>query len=96
MRYFSDRKLEEMRRIVNTEMEESSRTLYMTYLKRIEELDKKNDQDGSCHDELMRLISRFQHFFDNYVPHKGKVDANDEDADAFEYENYDYQPKETL
>ena len=94
MRYFSDEKLAEMKKRIDTDIDETSRAIYYTYLKRIEELDRLNDTDSSHSAELLKAISEFQHFSDVYVPHSGRVDINDEDADAFEYENYDFQPSE--
>lgn len=54
---------------------------------RIELLDKRNDQLGDCREDLMTAISELQRQSERYV-HRGRVDPNDEDADAFEYENY--------
>ena len=39
---------------------------------------------------FFRAISELQRFSDSYVPHNNVVDKNDEDADAYEYENYDF------
>ncbi len=92
MRYFTDQQIDDMKTMIKTDMDQRSGMIYLTYLKRIEELDRQNDRYGNCRAELMEAISQFQRFSDNYIPHKEKIDINDEDADAYEYENYDYQP----
>ncbi len=91
MRYFSDQQLAEMRARVNAEMDTPSKNIFLTYINRIETLDKLNAQDNSHRAELMQVLADFQRFDNTYVPHKEKIDINDEDADAYEYENYDYQ-----
>ncbi len=91
MKYFSDKQLSEMRERVRTELSDQDRSLYLAYLSKIEILDKRNDEYGDCREELLQAIAELEKVSENYV-HRGKADPNDEDADAFEYENYDFRP----
>ncbi len=91
MRYFSDAKISEMRESVKNELSEQERSLCMAYISKIEILDKRNDEYGDCRDELLKAIAELEKVSERYV-HRGRTDPNDEDADAFEYENYDFKP----
>lgn len=91
MKYFSDEQLAEMRQKIKTELGPQDRSLYLAYLSKIEMLDKRNDEYGDCRGELMQAIAELEQVSERYV-HRGRADPNDEDADAFEYENYDFRP----
>jgi len=90
MRYFTDEQLKDMKERVKSEMSEQERSLSMAYISRIEVLDKRNDEYGDCREELMKAISQLEQVSERYI-HRGRADPNDEDADAFEYENYDFR-----
>ncbi len=90
MRYFSDEKLKAMREHIKSDYNSKDSAEYLAYLTRIEMLDKQNDQYGNCKTELMQAISEMSRRTEQYV-HRGQADPNDEDADAFEYENYDFR-----
>lgn len=89
MRYFSDEKLSEMRRKAKSDFDEDGRSMYLAYIQKIEVLDKRNDQFGDAREELLKAIAELEKVSERYV-HRGKADPNDEDSDAFEYENYNY------
>ncbi len=92
MKYFSNEQINEMKERVRTDFPPKSRAVYMMYVNRIEELNQLYDEGKIQSSELLQVISDFQRFSDNYVPHNNVVDKNDEDADAYEYENYDFRP----
>ncbi len=89
MRYFSDEKLSEMRRRARSDFDEDGRSMYLAYIQKIEVLDKRNDQFGDAREDLLKAIAELEKVSERYV-HRGKADPNDEDNDAFEYENYNY------
>lgn len=89
MRYFSDKKLEEMKERAKNDFDESERAIYLAYIEKIRLLDERNDRFGDAREELLTAISDLERVSENYV-HRGKADPNDEDNDAFEYENYNY------
>ncbi len=89
MRYFSDKQLDEMRERAKNDFDENGRSMYLAYIEKIEILDKRNDQFGDAREELLAAIAELERVSENYV-HRGKADPNDEDNDAFEYENYNY------
>ena len=91
MRYYSDNKISAMKGGVKKELSEQEQSLCMAYISKIEMLDKRNDEFGDCRDELLKAIAELERVSERYV-HRGKTDPNDEDADAFEYENYDFKP----
>ena len=91
MRYFTDEQIAKMKESVKQELSEQERSLCMAYISKIEILDKQNDASGDCRDELLQAISELEQVSERYV-HRGKADPNGEDADAFEYENYDFRP----
>ena len=91
MRYFSDEKIAQMKDDIMNNSSSQNKSMYLAYLSRIEMLDKRNDQYGDCREELMKAISQLQSLSEGYI-HRGKADPNDEDNDAFEYENYDFKP----
>lgn len=91
MRYFSDEKLRMMREQIKKEYNIRDSAEYLAYITRIEMLDKQNDKYGNCKAELMQAISEMSKRTEQYV-HRGISDPNDDDADAFEYENYDFKP----
>ena len=93
MRYFSDEQIQEMKERVRTDFSPKSRAIYMMYVSRIEELNRLYDEGKAESSELLQAIAELQKFSDNYIPHDNIVDKNDEDADAYEYENYDYSFK---
>ncbi len=93
MRYFSDEQIKEMKERVRTDFSPRSRAVYMMYVSRIEELNRLYDEGKAESSELLQAIAELQKFSDNYIPHDNIVDKNDEDADAYEYENYDYSFK---
>ena len=90
MRYFTDEKIQEMKDSIRAAYDPKDCAMYLAYVTKIEMLDKRNDQYGDCKDELMRTILDLEKASERYI-HRGKADPNDEDADAFEYENYDFQ-----
>ncbi|MBQ8133415.1 MAG: hypothetical protein IJ192_15550 [Clostridia bacterium] len=90
MKYFTDQQLSEMRSRVKNDLSEQDRSLYLAYLTKIEILDKRNDEFGDCREELLQAIAGLEKVTEGYV-HRGRSDPNDEDADAFEYENYDFR-----
>lgn len=94
MRYFTDKQLEEMEQKIKSDFDGKTGTIYLAYLQKIKELNKQCADGEDKHKELTAAISQMQLFSERYIPHKEKVDANDEDADAYEYENYDYSPDE--
>ena len=96
MRYFSDEQINQMKERVRNDFSPKSRAIYMMYVSRIEELNKKYDEGKVESSELLQAISELQRFSDSYVPHNNVVDKNDEDADAYEYENYDFSIKNHL
>ena len=91
MRYFTDEHIAKMKESVKQELSEQERSLCMAYISKIEILDKQNDASGDCRDALLQAISELEQVSERYV-HRGKADPNGEDADAFEYENYDFRP----
>lgn len=90
MKYFTDEQLSKMRSRITENYSENDRALYLAYLTKIELLNKRYDEQGDCRMELMQAISQLEAATERYV-HRGKADPNDEDADAFEYENYDFR-----
>lgn len=78
-----------MRQIARNDYDSNKTNRYLTCISRIEMLDKRNDQFGDCAGELMQAISELENVTKQYV-HRGRTDPNDEDSDAFEYENYHY------
>ncbi len=93
MRYFTDEKIQQMKEMAKHELSPQDRTLYLAYISKIELLDKRNDAAGDCREQLMQAIAELEQVSERYV-HRGRADPNDEDADAFEYENYDFRPLE--
>ena len=89
MRYFTDRQLKEMEEKIKSDYSGKDGTVYLAYLRRITELNKQCTEGIDKHKELMQAISEMQLFYEHYIKHSEKVDVNDEDADAYEYENYD-------
>ncbi|MBQ9461445.1 MAG: hypothetical protein IJU51_05950 [Clostridia bacterium] len=89
MRYFTDEQLNAMRENARKDYGPNQTNRYLTCITRIELLDKRNDQFGDCRNELMQAIHELEKVTEQYV-HRGRTDPNDEDADAFEYENYHY------
>lgn len=88
MRYFTDSQINDMKSQIKIHYSESETNRYLACISRIEYLDKLNDEtDGNYKEQLMQAISDLQKETEQYV-HRGKADPNDEDADAFEYENY--------
>ena len=92
MKYFSDEQINEMKQRVRSEFSPKSRAVYMMYVSRIEELNKKYDEGTASSKELLQAIAELQSFSERYVPHNSVEYKNDEDADAYEYENYDFRP----
>ena len=90
MRYFTDQQLNEMRENAKRDYGPNQINRYLTCITQIELLDKRNDLSGDCRSELMQAIAQLESATERYV-HRGKADPNDEDADAFEYENYDFR-----
>lgn len=90
MKYFTDEQLGEMRQQIMEGYSENERAMYLACLTKIELLNKRYDEYGDCRDELMQAIAQLEAVSERYV-HRGKIDPNDEDADAFEYENYDFR-----
>lgn len=91
MRYFTDEKIAQMKEDIQKFYgNDKDSALYMAYVTKLEILDKRYDQYGDCKEELLQTISELNRFAGQSVKHRGKVDVNDEDADAFEYENFDY------
>ena len=84
-----------MKERVRTDFSPKSRAIYMMYVSRIEELNRLYDEGKAESSELLQAIAELQKFSDNYIPHDNVVDKNDEDADAYEYENYDYSSKKS-
>ena len=89
-KYFTDEQIKEMRERITESYGENDRALYLAYLTKIELLNKRYDEQGDCRSELMQAIAQLESATERYV-HRGKADPNDEDADAFEYENYDFR-----
>lgn len=87
MRYFSDDQLQEMREHARSDYDANDCAEYLAYITKIELLDKRNDTLGDCREELMQAIAEIGKRTEQYV-HRGQTNPNDEDADAFEYENY--------
>ena len=90
MKYFTDAQLEAMKERIKSDYGEAEGKRYMAYLTKIELLNKRYDEYGDCRTELMQAIAELERATEQYV-HRGKADPNDEDADAFEYENYDFR-----
>lgn len=90
MRYFTDEQLKEMEQKIKSEFKGQTGTVYLAYLEKITELNRQCAEGIDKHKELTQAISEMQLFSERYIPHGEKVDINDEDADAYEYENYDY------
>lgn len=90
MKYFTDEQLSEMRKQIIEGYSENERAFYLAHLTKIELLNKRYDEYGDCRTELMEAIAQLESASERYV-HRGKTDPNDEDADAFEYENYDFR-----
>ncbi len=89
MRYFSDKKLDEMRDRARKEFGGEDENIYLAYIDKIERLDKRNDEYGDAREELLLAIAELERVTEGYV-HRGRADPNDEDNDAFEYENYNF------
>ena len=87
MRYFSDEKLKDMREQVRLNYDENESKRYLAWITRIEMLDRRNDEYGDCRNELLQAITALEQETERYV-HRGIADPNDEDNDAFEYENF--------
>ncbi len=88
MRYFTDEQIKNMRSQVKIHYSESGTNRYLACISRIEQLDKLNDEAGGIYkDQLMQAIAELEKETEQYV-HRGKADPNDDDVDAFEYENY--------
>ena len=87
MRYFSDQKIAEMKASIRTDYDENERSRYLACITRLELLDKRNDEYGDCREQLMQAIAELEKQTERYI-HRGRADPNDEDADAYEYENY--------
>ncbi|MBQ3886625.1 MAG: hypothetical protein VZR73_08100 [Acutalibacteraceae bacterium] len=87
MRYFTDERLQQMREELAANYGEAEARRYRAWLTHIEILDKRNDQYGDCRDELMQAIAQLERETERYV-HRGRANPQDEDNDAFEYENY--------
>lgn len=88
MRYFTDEQISEMKSQIKLNYTDSETNRYLACISRIEQLDKLNDTaEGQYREQLIQAISELQRETEQYV-HRGKADPNDEDADAFEYENY--------
>lgn len=90
MRYFSDEKLAAMREDIRSRGKELNSGMYLAYLSKIEALDRRNDQYGDCREELLAAIADLERFSESYI-HRGRANPDDEDNDAFEYENYDFK-----
>lgn len=87
MRYFTDSQIAEMKEKVRQDYDENEVNRYLACITKIELLDKRNDQFGDCREDLLQAISELQKQTERYV-HRSRTDPNDEDADAFEYENF--------
>ncbi len=87
MRYFTDEKLRQMKEQLIEDYGGAEAQRYLAWLTRIEILDKRNDMYGDCRDELMQAIAQLEREAGRYV-HRGRAKPEDEDNDAFEYENY--------
>lgn len=88
MRYFTDDQISKMREQIRINYSQSESGRYLAYVTKIELLDKMNDSsDGAYREQLMQAISELQKETEQYV-HRGRADPNDDDADAFEYENF--------
>ncbi len=90
MRYFTDGQIQEMKDKVKNDLSVQDRSLYLAYISKIEVLDKRNDEYGDCREQLMQAIAELEQTTERYI-HRGRADPNDEDADAYEYENYDFR-----
>ncbi len=90
MRYFTDARISEMKESVKNDLSDRDRSLYLAYLSEIQQLDERNDKYGDCREQLLQAIAGLEKLTESYV-HRGKTDPNDEDADAYEYENYDFR-----
>ncbi|MBQ8132949.1 MAG: hypothetical protein IJ192_00820 [Clostridia bacterium] len=90
MKYFTDKQIQEMRERIKAAYGGTDSILYLAYLSKIEALNKRYDEFGDCREELMQAIAEMERATEQYV-HRGKADPNDEDADAYEYENYDFR-----
>lgn len=92
MRYFPDEKIKEMRDAIREYYNGSGDgMMYLAYVSELEALDKRNDEYGDCKEQLFQMMSELNRFSSQYVHHRGKADVNDKDADAYEYENYDFR-----
>ena len=78
-----------MRNKAKNDFDENGRSMYLAYIEKIEMLDKRNDRYGDAREELLTAIAELEKVSENYI-HRGKADPDDEDNDAFEYENYNY------
>ena len=76
MRYFTDERLQQMREELAANYGEAEARRYRAWLTHIEILDK-----------LMQAIAQLERETERYV-HRGRANPQDEDNDAFEYENY--------
>ncbi len=90
MRYFSDERLAQMRENIKDSVIVQNSGMYLAYLRKIEDLDKRNDQFGDCREQLLQAIAELEKLSEGYI-HRGRALPEDEDADAYEYENYDYR-----
>lgn len=90
MKYFTDEQIADMREKIRQSYSESEGLLYMAYISKIEMLNKRYDEKGDCKKELLNAIAELEKATERYI-HRGRADPNDEDADAFEYENYDFR-----
>ncbi len=89
MRYFTDTQIEQMKQNAKTDYDPKDSAVYLAYITKIELLDKRNDEIGDCRAELLQAIAEMERVNERYV-HRGEADPNDEDNDAFEYENYTF------
>ena len=88
MRYFTDDQIQDMRSQIKINYSGSETNRYLACVTKIELLDKLNDESGGMYrEQLMQAIAELQKETEQYV-HRGRADPDDEDADAFEYENF--------
>ncbi|GEM_PF-4445775 len=87
MRYFTDEKIQQMKEQVRVSYDKKEAGRYLAWISQIEELDRRNDAYGDCRNELIQAIAQLEKETERYV-HRGQADPNDEDNDAYEYENF--------